>query len=148
MLKSYLKIAFRLIQRNPSHAMINVLGLTVGLATSIFVWIYVSNEINYDRFNDRSEDIYRVQYDSYYQGEKIYSSATAFPTLGKALKDEYSQVQQTTRMFAIYGTHAVRYDTEAFSSNSIYFAEQSFFDIFNYKVLNGNENYLLSESNT
>ncbi|MTI40402.1 ABC transporter permease [Fulvivirga lutimaris] len=148
MLKNHLKIAFRLIHRNPSHAIINVLGLTVGLVTSIFVWIYVSNEINYDRFNDRSEDIYRVQYDSYYQGEKIYSSATAFPTLGKALKDEYSQVEQTTRIFAMYGTHALRYDAEAFSSSSIYFAEQSFFDIFNLKVLKGNENYLLNESNT
>lgn len=148
MLKNYFKIASRLIHRNPSHAIINVLGLTVGLVTSIFVWIYVSNETNYDRFNDRSEDIYRVQYDSYYGGQKIYSSATAFPVLGSALKEEYSQVEQTTRLFSMYGSHAVRHSGEALTSNSIYFAEQSFFDIFNFKVLSGNLAHLLNEPNT
>ncbi len=142
------KIAFRLIYKNPAHALINIVGLTVGLVTSIFVWIYVSNETNFDKFHDSSKDIYRVQFDSYYDGVLTYSSATSFPILGKALKEEYSQVEETTRLFSMYGAHPVRYNGGATSSNSIYFAEQSFFNLFDFKILSGNPKQLLTEPKT
>lgn len=146
MIKNDILIAIRLFFRNPIHTVVNVLGLTLGLSTSILVWIYVSNETSFDRFNERSEDIYRIKYDNYYQGAYIYSSATAFPALGGVLKEEFAQVEETTKLFHLYGAHSVRYENGATNSNAVYFAEQSFFEVFNFNVLAGNPDRLLSDA--
>ena len=60
MLKNYIKIAFRGIQKNPGYAVINIFGLTVGITCFILIYVTVNYEISFDRFHNESEKFFRV----------------------------------------------------------------------------------------
>ena len=60
MLRSYFLVALRNLWRQKGYTLINILGLTVGLASTIFILLYVINEMTYDRFHEKSDRIYRV----------------------------------------------------------------------------------------
>src|SRR5437868_12317646 len=60
MVKNYLKIAFRNIVRHKAFATINIAGLAIGMACSIFILLWVQNELSYDRFNKNANETYRV----------------------------------------------------------------------------------------
>ncbi|HWH61893.1 MAG TPA: ABC transporter permease, partial [Ginsengibacter sp.] len=60
MIKNYLKIAFRNIIRHKAFAAINIAGLAIGMACSIFILLWVQNELSYDRFNKNANEIYRI----------------------------------------------------------------------------------------
>ena len=60
MFKNYLKIAFRNIIRNKFYSSINIAGLAVGMACCIFIFLWVQNEMRFDRFHEKSDRLYRV----------------------------------------------------------------------------------------
>ena len=60
MLKNYILVAFRNVKRNKLFAFLNVMGLSLGMASFFMIYLFVQNELSYDAFYDKSEDIYRV----------------------------------------------------------------------------------------
>src|SRR5260370_34673839 len=60
MIKNYLKIAFRNIIRHKAFAAINISGLAIGMASSIFILLWVQNELSYDRFHRNADQVYRI----------------------------------------------------------------------------------------
>jgi putative ABC transport system permease protein len=60
MFQNIIKVILRNIQRQPGYTLINILGLAIGLASSIFIFLYVINELTYDRFHEEADRIYRV----------------------------------------------------------------------------------------
>ena len=60
MLKNYIKIAFRNMQRQKAYSIINVSGLGIGMAACILILLFVQNELSYDSYHDKSNQIYRV----------------------------------------------------------------------------------------
>ena len=60
MLKNYFKTAWRGLQRNKMSSLINLLGLTVGLASVIFILIWIQNELSYDAYNKNADRTYRI----------------------------------------------------------------------------------------
>jgi hypothetical protein len=60
MIKNYLKIAFRNIIRHKAFVGINIGGLAIGMACSIFILLWIQNELSYDRFNANARQIYRI----------------------------------------------------------------------------------------
>ncbi len=60
MLKNYILVALRNLWRHRGYTLINVFGLTIGLASTILILLYVINEMTYDRFHAKSDQVYRV----------------------------------------------------------------------------------------
>jgi len=71
MLKNYLKIAWRNLVKNKVHSLINIAGLSIGMAACLLILQYVGFELSYDRFNKNAGDIYRVYNDRYQNGKLI-----------------------------------------------------------------------------
>jgi putative ABC transport system permease protein len=86
MLKNYLKSALRFIRHNKVFASINLMGLSIALATSFIMLLYVINELSYDRFHKNRKRVYRVL--NYYVDFKNTQSGTPY-VLASALKNEF-----------------------------------------------------------
>ena len=87
MLKNYLKTAVRNLLRNKFYSFINISGLAVGLATCLLIWLYVSDELSYDRYNLHADRIYRVNTEIKY-GNNFIDLAVAVPEMGDAMVHE------------------------------------------------------------
>jgi putative ABC transport system permease protein len=90
MIKNYIKTALRFLRNNKVFAAINMLSLSIALAASFIILLYVINELSYDRFNKNRKDIYRVV--NYYKDFKRTMSGTPY-ILSKSLKEQFPQVQ-------------------------------------------------------
>jgi putative ABC transport system permease protein len=148
MIKNYLLTTIRNISRRKGFSTLNVLGLSIGLAASLLILQYVKDELSYDDFHENAENVYRVQYDYYRDGERVFQCATAFNNVGPQLKADYPEVENFCRLYLRYGGGVVRYEDVAIKENNIFNADQSFFEIFSYPLIEGDRATALKEPNT
>jgi putative ABC transport system permease protein len=99
MFKTIWKIAFRNILKHKSLTIINILGLAVGIASSVLIIMHVSYEYSFDRNWDKSDDIYRVSFNRYQNGELGFRSARTLRGMAPILKDKISDVTGSTELF-------------------------------------------------
>ena len=144
MFKNVLKIAFRTMLRFKLYSMINLIGLSVGLAVSLLALLYVRYETSYDDFHERPEDIYRIvtrQLGNVYQGTDWWARSPAI--LGESMKAEIPGVELAARV-AIWGG-LVRNGDKAFMEQRILFADPDFFKIFRVRIAAGDPAKALEE---
>ena len=87
MLGYYFKITLRTLAKNKLYSGLNVFGLALGLAATIFIFQYVSYEKSYDKFHSNYQDLYRVRYQTFSNGQSVENSATAVPRVGPFMKE-------------------------------------------------------------
>jgi putative ABC transport system permease protein len=87
MFRNYLKISWRNLKKNKVFSMINIIGLSLGMATCLLILEYVSFKLSYDRFNERAKDIYRVYNDRFQNGKLIQHGTITYSAIGKAMQD-------------------------------------------------------------
>jgi putative ABC transport system permease protein len=148
MFKNYVLTTLRNISRRKGFSMLNVLGLSIGLAASLLIMQYVKDEFSYDDFHTNKENIYRVQYDRYRDNELVLQCATTFPKVAPALLADYPEVQKACRLYLRYGGGVIRYDDIQMKEDNLFTADQSFFDLFSYPLLKGDRATALKEPNT
>lgn len=148
MLKNYLLSTLRNISKRKGFTLLNILGLSIGLAASLLILQYVKDELSYDDFHQNSEHIYRVQYDRYRDNELIFKCASVFNKIGPALKADYPEVENFCRVYLRYGGGVIRYEDTIIKEENIFSADQSFFEMFSYPLLVGDRNTTLKEPNT
>jgi len=89
MLKNYFKVAYRNFTKESLYSFINVIGLATGIACSLLIFLYVSDELSYDRYHNKAERIYRVnEFFEAADGSGERSSSIPFP-MGEALVVDY-----------------------------------------------------------
>ena len=99
MFKNYLKIAFRNLYRNKGFSIINISGLSIGLAVSLVISFYVMDDLTYDRFHDDTDSIYRMlTIENSGDDTAITYSITSGPLI-VGLKDAIPEVVASTRTF-------------------------------------------------
>ena len=130
MLKNYLLSTLRNITKRKGFSILNVLGLSIGLAASLLILQYVKDELSFDNFHTNAENIYRVKYDYYKDGERVFECATAFNNIGPALKADYPEVENFCRLYLRYGGGIVQYEDISMKENNVFIADQSFLEIF------------------
>jgi putative ABC transport system permease protein len=148
MLKNYLLTTIRNISRRKGFSILNVLGLSIGLAASLLILQYVKDELSFDDFHENGDRVYRVQYDYYRDGERVFQCATAFNNVGPALKADYPEVEDFCRLYLRYGGGVVRYNDISIKEDNVFNADQSFFHIFSYPLIAGDRNTALKQPNT
>ncbi len=145
MFKNYLKIAWRSLNKNRFYSGINIVGFAIGLACCLLILLFVQDEITYDRFNTKSDKIYRIGGDIVFGGNEFKMAVTSEP-LGRTLVEDYSFVESTVR-FRNRGAYIVQYQDKSFreTAEKITFTDSTFFDIFTVPLIKGNPSKALSK---
>jgi putative ABC transport system permease protein len=141
MLQNYFKVIYRNLVRQKTYSIINILGLSAGLAMGMIIMQYVSYEESYDRFHTNSANIYRVAHA--FRGSEFDAAANA-PT-GDALMHEYPEVQRYVRITPEYGRVVLNYDGNIFDEQKVYYADPTFFTMFDFKLLEGDASTALRD---
>ncbi len=136
MIKNYFKTAIRNLLRKKSFSAINIFGLAIGMAVSILMLLFVLNEVTYDRFNEDSENIYRIALNIDAQG-RILNIPSAPAPMGPALMDNFPEVIEVGRLRSMGGA-LISYEDKEFDESNIRYADSGIFDVFSIDVLRGN----------
>src|ERR1700735_403571 len=108
MIENYLKIAWRVLVRQKLFSLINILGLAIGMAACLLIVQYISFEMSYDNFHKNADRIYRVKHQNYSQGNLIENLPRTYSAVGPALKSQFPEVQEMTRIVKMEGLTAAR----------------------------------------
>jgi putative ABC transport system permease protein len=143
MIRNYLLSAFRNFGRNRLSTTLNIVGLSVGIASCLFIYLYVSDELSYDRSFSKSNRIYRLQ--SFYRFDDVDDKfgITPFPAVPAVLKD-YPEVEAGTRLLP-NGQQFVKRDDEVFQVEEVNFADSNFFQVFDFPFVYGDPSQSLKE---
>jgi len=147
MIKNYLLIAFRNALRNKAYTLINLLGLAIGITSSIMILLFVLDEISYDRHHEHFRDIYRICIKGKIQGNEIEAALSNAP-MGATLKSDFPEVEDFTRIFTFDGDPKVRFEEKVFIEEDFYYVDSTFFNVFTAPVIYGNPQNMLSRPNT
>ncbi len=137
MLKSYVVVALRNLWRHRGYTLINVFGLTIGIASSILILLYVVNELTYDKFHEKSDQIYRVWISGSMPATEMRHAVTS-PPMAEALLNDYPEVENAVRMRKS-GGWLVRKGDRVFqeTEDEFIFADSTFFDVFSFDLIKG-----------
>jgi putative ABC transport system permease protein len=142
MLKNYLLIAIRVLKKNTLFSVINIAGLTVGLAASIIIYLWVYDELSYDRFHENAGRIFRVERDMTMEDGRLQVPITSAP-VGPRLMEDYPAVEGFVRLS--YDRLMVE-DAERNQYNERFlYADDSFFSIFSFNLIEGDAGNCLTE---
>ncbi|WP_420149453.1 ABC transporter permease [Spirosoma sp.] len=137
MLQNYFKIAFRNLTRNKAYSSINIIGLSIGLAAAMLIMLYTKDEVSYDRFHANSPSIYRIySYDVTPAGittgrPQPYTGIFPGPKFHAGIPEIGSFVRyQENRKDLKQGNEV--------ASQTVFFADSSFFSIFSFPLISGN----------
>jgi len=141
MLKNYLKIALRNLKRRKGYSFINIAGLAIGITACLLLFLWVQDELSYDRYHEKADQIYRVisQWESDSQARRF--AKTSAP-LGPALVSEFPEIEKAVR----FGSNKflISYKNIRFYEY-IFFADHEIFDIFTLPLIKGNPKTALKE---
>jgi putative ABC transport system permease protein len=145
MIRNYIVVALRNLWRHRGYSLINIFGLAIGLATSIFILLYVINELTYDRFHEKSDRIYRVWIRGSMPATEMRHAVTS-PPMAEALLNDYPEVEQVVRLRQA-GGWIVRSGDRVFNETEqeFLFADSSFFDVFSFRLIKGDPGSCLVE---
>ena len=145
MLKYYLLIAFRNIIRYKAFTAINILGLAIGIVCSILIYIWVKDELSFDRYHENAEYIYRVYEKQYYSGGETFLVFATPEPLAKALKQDIPEIANATRLNLFWEKLLVRYGDKVFNETRGYAADQEALEMFTYPFIYGNPEKALTD---
>ncbi|HEV8083582.1 MAG TPA: ABC transporter permease [Chitinophagaceae bacterium] len=146
MIRNYFKTAWRNIRKNKLFSFINILGLSIGIATCFVIMLYVQDELSYDRFNKNADNIVRVLFRANINGGKINESV-AMPPLAEAMKRDFPQVQDATRI-QDQGSSKIIYKNKVFKADQFANVDANFFSIFTLPILKGDAKTALLQPHT
>ena len=149
MVRNYLKIAIRNIQRHTSYTLINVLGLALGMACVIVIFALVKFHLSFDNFHTDSDRIYRLVTEQH-RDQISYRSSVPNP-LGKVFREDYTFAEKVGRI-CTFDDQLITIDKQGtsvkFKEGEVAFAETEFFDIFHYPLVQGTASSALAEPHT
>jgi len=142
MFNNYIKTAFRNLLRHKAYAMINILGLTIGITCSTLLYLYIQNELNFDKFHTKSDRIFRVvEIDKKSSGDNWFYGQTT-PALAPALKAEFPEVSDFTRAFKRGGHIDIVWKEQRLHERNFFMVESNFFSVFDFKFTQGDKKAL------
>jgi len=136
MVKNYLKVAVRNLLRHKAYTLINIGGLSVGMACSILILLWVHYELSYDRYHENADRIYRLATDIDFGKWQGKLAVCNFPA-GPYLKRHVPEVLEAVRLQRIRDKLFVQYHDNKFFEKDILIADESVFDVFSFRLIRG-----------
>ena len=151
MFKTFFKITYRNFVRQKVYSLLNVSGLAIGLTCFILIFLYIQDELSFDRFHADSDRIYRVLEHFESEGVGEHSASQPFPVGPTLINDYPAQVEQMVRLFNFQSPTLALANKEtdkAFNESRIFFADSSFLRVFDFELLEGDRATALDEPNS
>ena len=146
MLKNYLKVAIRSLKRQPAYTGLNIVGLTVGIASSLLILLYIFYETGFDNYHKKADRIYRISSNISEPDNAFKWAVTQLP-LGRTLKNDYpDEVEQYVRFIPSGRTRFEKDQINYFEEN-VYYADSTVFDVFDFEFVNGDQETALDAPN-
>ncbi|MDQ2752361.1 MAG: ABC transporter permease, partial [Bacteroidota bacterium] len=143
MFQNYFKTAWRNIRKNKLFSIINILGLSIGIDTCFIIMLYVQDELSYDKFNVKANNIVRVVFHANINGGEINESVT-MPPVAQTMKKDFPEVQDATRLLPM-GAAKVSYKEKTFKDDLFAFVDPNFFSIFTLPMIEGDAKNALQQ---
>jgi putative ABC transport system permease protein len=135
MIKNFFLIAIRNISKNKGFTFINVTGLAVGLAASLLILLWIQDELSFEKFNLNADNIYRVEEDQFYSGERYHVTVTPHPA-GPVWKEKIPEITEQTRINRLPRI-LFRQDDKVFFESSIVAADSGLLRMFTFPLITG-----------
>jgi putative ABC transport system permease protein len=137
MLKNYIKTAWKNLFRNKFYSLINIAGLTAGLAIGILILLWVQDELSFDSYHKNAGNIYRIElFGGTGSSKQIWENTVA--PIGPLAKQEIPYVQDQVRMTPNWFFSLYKYKEKVFGEQNVVFADPSLFTIFDFPLVEGN----------
>lgn len=149
MLLHFFRTAFRYLLKRRTYTLINVSGLAIGIASFILIMIYVLDELKYDRYHERADDIYRIAQLYDFEGVGENSASLPFPVAFTLKNDFPGLIEEICRIFNFQAPRSlVEYGENKFNERRFFFADSTFFEIFSHRFIQGDGKSALDEVNS
>jgi len=136
MLKNYMKIAFRNLIRHKGYTFINIFGLATGIICCLLILVYVQDELSYDKYHEKADQIYRIINAGVIRGNQIEMPLVSGPW-GPAMVEEFPEVLKAVRIKPPDSRWVIEHGDRKFPEKGLYFADPSFFEIFRVDMVAG-----------
>ncbi|WP_161890621.1 ABC transporter permease [Pontibacter russatus] len=144
MLQNYFKIAIRNLIRNKVYSAINIVGLAIGVASCVLIFLYVQDELSYESHFSKADRIVRLAGEVKFESQETNKFALSPAALEPALRREFPEIDNVTQLLPAR-TQTVWYKDKSFNEKDMVFADSSFFQVFDYELLAGDPNTVLDE---
>jgi putative ABC transport system permease protein len=139
---NYLKITVRNIKKHKTYSVINIAGLAIGITCSVLMFMWVQDELSYDRFHRNTKELHRILLDP--QGAAATHEAVSPPILARKMKAEIPEVINATRL-TIHGRMLFSYKDKNLFEQSGLLTDPAFFEMFDFPFLLGDPATALKE---
>jgi putative ABC transport system permease protein len=146
MFKNFLLITVRNLLRDKIFLILNLLGLSIGIAGSILIMLYVRHELSYDKFHHNAGGIYRVNTRARLEGKDLSVSVSA-PPQARVFKEEYPEIIDATR-FYFPEELKITYNQVTYHEKKFFYADPNFLEMFNFPLLKGDPKTALQNPNS
>ncbi|MCD4747083.1 MAG: ABC transporter permease [Bacteroidales bacterium] len=146
MILNQIKFAIRNITKDFGYSLINILGLTIGISSTLFLLVYVFDELSYDKYHEHQEQIYRVV-SHISETDDSFTWVVAQIPFAPQVKQDYPEVEDAIRFQGI-GKSLFEYGERQFYDTDVNFVDSTVFDVFTYSMIEGNPKTSLNEPNS
>ena len=152
MFVNYLKIGFRILYRQRSYSLLNIIGLAMGIAVFVFIFLYVQSELRFDKHWSGNENIYRITTD-YRLNENSEEIALTPYLLAERIQKNFPEVEYSTKIFFsdpsdVNDMSSLFYNDEVYEVPDITIGDSNVFKIFDYVFVEGDRDLALTKPNT
>ncbi len=147
MFKNLIKVAFRNIWKKKLFSLINIIGLSVGIACFFLIIINVRHESSYDKFQKYGDRIYRVALERIYPNKVIFYAVIPY-SIGDAMVADFPEIEQMTRIFANRNPILLGYKDKSYEEKKILFVESNFFEMFSISLIKGTPETIFATPNS
>ncbi|MCK5149113.1 ABC transporter permease [bacterium] len=135
MLINLIKTAVRNMLRHKGYSAINIIGLALGLACSLLIFLWVTHELSYDSFHSRIDDLYRIEQDQFYNDRRYHVTVTPYP-MGEGVKEDIPEIVDACR-YVFMPSILFRYDEKSFFQGGLRCVDPSLLNMFDFKLSAG-----------
>jgi putative ABC transport system permease protein len=142
MLQNLFKYTIRSFKRQRTYVIINILGLSIGIACSLLIALFVINEATYDNYNVKKDRIFRTILNGKIGGQEVTTTSSP-AVMGPTMLKEFPEIEDFLRMTG-RGPTIVEYNNQTFTEEHLIEVDSSFFNFFSIPVLRGDQQNLLN----
>jgi putative ABC transport system permease protein len=146
MIRNMIIVALRNIRKDMGYSTINIIGLTLGITSALFLILYIADELGYDRYHEKADRIYRVT-STITETDDQFTWIVAQIPFGHQVREDYPEVEASVR-FINLGRALFSHEDREFMEEQFYYADSSVFDVFTHEFIYGSPHFSLNEPNT
>ena len=149
MLQNYIKVAFRNLLRQPGYTALNIVGLTVGIASSLIILLYIFHETSFDKHHSKGDRVYRLSTEIT-EPDNAFKWASMTRPAAFTIKNENPEVIQAARLSGLSGQGGMRFTLNQvdYYQENVYAADSTVFELFDYDFISGDPETALEAPNS